>query len=171
MDIQYLLLLQQFREVTGGIFNSFMQFLTDVGWSVLPFLVMAVIYWCIDKKTGTYLIFNCHIGSWVNGIIKMTACIYRPGVRSELIKPIETATGYSFPSGHMTNAVAIWGGLAVSKKKISAGSQYAYPVGASHWFFTKLSGRAHTAGCDNSRYHRMPAAMGHLPFDELGGCG
>lgn len=124
MDISYLLLLQQFREGTGGIFNGFFQFLTDLGWSVLPFLIVAMVYWCMDKKIGEYMLINSAASSWLNSLFKLTACIYRPWIRSDALKPLSsaqaTATGYSFPSGHMANAVAVYGGLAVKEKQHKA---------------------------------------------------
>ena len=121
MDISYLLQLQNFREATGGIFNGFFQFLTDMGWSVIPFLIVALIYWSMDKKAGIYLMANMSVSAWLNAIIKLSACIYRPWIRSAELKPLEsaraTATGYSFPSGHMANATALYGGLAVWERK------------------------------------------------------
>lgn len=121
MDIEYLYLLQRFRDFSSGIFNNFFVFITDLGDGILPVLVMALVYWCFDKKIGSFLIGNAYIGKWVNGVIKLTACVYRPWIRSSKIHPLEaargTATGYSFPSGHTTNAVGVWGGLAVSFRK------------------------------------------------------
>lgn len=121
MDIQYLLLLQNFREATGGFFNGVFLFLTELGWSVLPFLIVAVVYWCLEKKAGELSLLNIGIGGFVNGMVKLTACVYRPWIRSSEVKPIESAmalsTGYSFPSGHMTNATALYGGIAVKEKK------------------------------------------------------
>ncbi len=53
----------------------------------------------------------------LNGVLKLTACVYRPWIRDAAIIPagdaIRTATGCSFPSGHSTIAAAIYGGSAV----------------------------------------------------------
>ncbi len=121
MDIAILLSLQQFREITGGVFNSFFMFITEMGWSIFPILFMACMYWCIDKKNGLYIITNAYLAAWINGVIKLTACVYRPWIRSSEIKPVEAAaaisTGYSFPSGHSANAIAVWGGTAVAYRK------------------------------------------------------
>ena len=121
MDIQYLLLLQNFREATSGLFNGFFLFMTDLGWSALPFLIVALVYWCIDKKTGNYLLMNVTLSGWLNGLVKLTACVYRPWIRSAAVKPLDSvfalATGYSFPSGHVANAVAVYGGLAVRERR------------------------------------------------------
>ena len=55
----------------------------------------------------------------VNGVLKVTACAYRPWIRDARIVPygnsMTTATGYSFTSGHTMNAVSVFGGGAVRK--------------------------------------------------------
>ncbi len=55
----------------------------------------------------------------VNGVLKVTACVYRPWIRDVRIVPygnaISTATGYSFPSGHTMNAATLFGGVTVRK--------------------------------------------------------
>ena len=55
----------------------------------------------------------------VNGVLKVTACAYRPWIRDARIVPygnsMTTATGYSFPSGHTMNAATVFGGGAVRK--------------------------------------------------------
>lgn len=75
----------------------------------------------MDKKIGQYLLINIGLSGFVNGIVKLTACVYRPWIRSADVKPLDsvfaTATGYSFPSGHMANGVAVYGGLAVKKNR------------------------------------------------------
>ena len=55
----------------------------------------------------------------VNGVLKVTACAYRPWIRDARIVPygnsMTTATSYSLPSGHTMNAVSVFGGGAVRK--------------------------------------------------------
>ncbi len=55
----------------------------------------------------------------VNGFLKVTVCAYRPWIRDARIIPngeaLETATGYSFPSGHSMNAASLYGGGAIRK--------------------------------------------------------
>ena len=45
MYIQYLLLLQNFRFYSEGIFNDFFSFITTLGESFSPVLLMAAVYW------------------------------------------------------------------------------------------------------------------------------
>ena len=86
-------------------------------------IVPAFVYWCIDKKKGLYVLASYNVGVALNAVIKLTACVYRPWIRDSRVLPagdaIATATGYSFPSGHTSTAVPIYGGLAaISWKKM-----------------------------------------------------
>ena len=50
-DIQYLLMLQELRNMTGGIFDEFFNALSKFAVDILPFLPF-VIFWGVDKKWG-----------------------------------------------------------------------------------------------------------------------
>ncbi len=125
MDIEYLLLLQNFREATNDVFTPALWKLSEFIISVIPLLIVAMIYWVFSKQVGGWIILNVASSYWLNGIIKLTACVYRPWIRDARIVPagdsITTATGYSFPSGHTTFATAYYGCGAVCcwKKKKS----------------------------------------------------
>jgi len=120
IDIQYLLFLQHLREITGGIFNGFFLFITDLGWSVLPVLIACFLYWSVSKSTGRYIFTTINLADYTSNFIKVTVCAYRPWVRSADIHPVEqaraTATGYSFPSGHTTVGTSLWGGIGITWK-------------------------------------------------------
>lgn len=117
MDINYLLILQSFRTITHNLFDNLFLFITALGEDFLLMTIIAGIYWCIHKKTAVCLLFSFHLSNFVNQIIKITACVYRPWIRDTRILPVESAkpgaSGYSFPSGHTAKAVAVWGGLAL----------------------------------------------------------
>ena len=120
MDISYLLFLQNLREATGGVLNSFMSFITTYGEELLTMMLVAGIYWCASKKQGIYTMMTWGAGRLLNGFLKVTACVYRPWIRDSRIEPVDgaktTATGYSFPSGHTTNATSVYGSLVMNKK-------------------------------------------------------
>lgn len=118
-DIQYLLMLQDLRNATGGVFNEFFNAVSKFAVDILPFLPF-VIFWGVDKAWG-YFFITCHwLGEMVNGIIKLTVCAYRPWIRSELIEPAgdskTAATGYSFPSGHTNVGTTLYGAVFVWQK-------------------------------------------------------
>ena len=117
MDIQFLLFLQSLREATQGIFDSICLQLSVFGEPFYAMLLISVLYWNIDKTMGTYVFLGWGLNRLANGFLKITACVYRPWIRDERIQPmadaLAKATGYSFPSGHSTNAVSIFGGTAL----------------------------------------------------------
>ena len=119
MDIDILLALQDFRNGTGAFLAGFLSKMTWLGEVSTVIVIMALIYWCVSKDFGTYLLMGWSGNRLVNGTLKVTVCAYRPWIRDARIVPygdsITTATGYSFPSGHTTNAATVYGGGAVRK--------------------------------------------------------
>ena len=119
MDISILLALQDFRNGAGAFLADFLSKMTFLGELTSAFVIMAIIYWAVNKDFGTYLMMGWSGNRLVNGVLKVTACAYRPWIRDARIVPygnsITTATGYSFPSGHTMNAASIFGGGVVRK--------------------------------------------------------
>ena len=119
-DLQYLLFLQGLRIATGGVFDDFFNALSKFAVDILPFLPY-VVFWCADKRWGYHFMTITRIGEFINGIVKLTVCAYRPWIRSELIIPAGdskvAATGYSFPSGHTLSAGTNFGTVFVWKKE------------------------------------------------------
>ena len=120
MDIDYLLMLQRFRERINNALTPFMELVSLFAISCL-ILIPALIYWCSDKRTGLYTLSSYALCSALTVVIKLTACVYRPWIRDSRIVPagdsVRSATGYSFPSGHTANAASVYGCLAVSAGK------------------------------------------------------
>ena len=119
MDMEFLLILQQFREGAGKVLSEFLAKMTFLGELNTVLVIMAVIYWCVSKDFGTYLLMGWSGYRLVNGVLKVTACAYRPWIRDARIVPygnsMTTATGYSFPSGHSMNAASAYGGVVVRR--------------------------------------------------------
>lgn len=86
-------------------------------------IVGAVLYWCVDPKKGQRMA-AIAIGGlfWTLGI-KNFLKIPRPWnlglLKKEQVIHIQSATGYSFPSGHTTAAVNIYGYFAKGAKTIA----------------------------------------------------
>ena len=120
MDINILLALQDFRNGVGSFLTEFLNKMTFLGELPTAFVVMAAIYWCVSKEYGTYMMMGWSGNRLVNGVLKVTACAYRPWIRDARIIPygnsMTTATGYSFPSGHTMNAASVFGGAAFRKE-------------------------------------------------------
>lgn len=52
MDIDYLLLLQHFREATNDLFSPFLIGLTNFAVGFWPIAMMAMVYWVFDRRVG-----------------------------------------------------------------------------------------------------------------------
>ena len=119
MDISILLALQDFRNGAGAFLADFLSKMTFLGELNTAIVIMAIIYWAVSKDFGAYLLMGWSGNRLVNGVLKVTACAYRPWIRDARIVPygnsMTTATGYSFPSGHTMNAATVFGGGAVRK--------------------------------------------------------
>ena len=120
MDITILLALQEFRTGAGACLLSFMTKMSYIGEMTTVLTIMALIYWCVSKEFGSYLLMGWSGIRVVNGFLKVTACAYRPWIRDARIIPdpdaLAAATGYSFPSGHSMNGAALFGGCTIRKE-------------------------------------------------------
>lgn len=100
--------------------NEFMLAVTYFG-DEIAFLATAIIlFWCVDKRIGYYVLSVGFIGTVANQFMKLWFRIPRPWVTDQnftiLEQAREAATGYSFPSGHTQNAVGTFGGVAYTVK-------------------------------------------------------
>lgn len=86
------------------------------------FLVAAlIVFWCLDKNRGYYLMGVGFTGTIVNQFLKLLCKVPRPWVLDPGFNAVEeaipAATGYSFPSGHSQSAVGVFGGLAMTTRQ------------------------------------------------------
>lgn len=85
------------------------------------FLVIAlIIFWCVDKYRGYYVLGVGLMGTLLSQFMKLLCCVPRPWVMDEKFTIVEDAReaagGYSFPSGHTQSAVGTFGAIAASAK-------------------------------------------------------
>lgn len=131
-EISVLMFLENIRGVT---LNNIFQIITVTGEGVLLIGVIAIIYWCINKRMGFKLGFILLFSILGNGLAKNMVKAQRPfelGVVEGLRK--HTATGYSFPSGHTQSATTFWLGLMRHIKK-----KWLYYLGSVMIALTALS--------------------------------
>lgn len=121
MDIAYLLFLQNLREATGGIFNNFFAFITNVVVDFYILIPALILFWVKSKKEGVRVLLSWGTSICFNSILKTIFCVYRPWIRDARVKPLKDvisgATGYSFPSGHSSSASGFYSGLAFTYRK------------------------------------------------------
>ena len=107
----------------SGTLDGFFLFLTQLAESPWPYLFIAWIYWCENKKTGSVLALNTGISCAVSQAVKGFCRIERPWVRDERIVPVsealDAASDYSFPSGNTVRAGTAYGlfGLELFRRK------------------------------------------------------
>ena len=145
------------------------------------FMVAAIlIFWCVSKQEGYYLLLMGFFGTVVNQFLKLLFRIPRPWVRDPDFTIVESAraqaTGYSFPSGHTQNAVATFGGIAngtyyLEETKAPAGyNQLTAPVEVKINGGTTEADLSVTANVANSTGTLLPSTggMGTTVFYVLG---
>lgn len=101
--------------------DSLMLAITRLGEETVFLVVALVVYWCMDKRHGYYMLSVGFIGTLANQFMKLAFRIPRPWVLDEnftiLEQAREAASGYSFPSGHTQSAVGTFGVIAAITKK------------------------------------------------------
>ena len=99
--------------------NHVAQFLTLFGEQFLLVAIAVFIYWNINRKKGFVIAMSLINALTAMGIIKAVIRFPRPWILMEDIETIrlQTATGYSFPSGHTTGAASTFTSIAVTFRK------------------------------------------------------
>ncbi|MCQ2609867.1 MAG: hypothetical protein MJ151_03665, partial [Lachnospiraceae bacterium] len=104
--MEYLLFLQNVRENMNPTFNYFMNAVSDFVTNIGMLFLLFVVSYIFDKKIGRRMCFAYGFNIFMSIWAKNVACISRPWIRDIRIIPaksmMETAGGFSFPSGHAT---------------------------------------------------------------------
>lgn len=116
--MEFLYILERFRM---PVLNELMLIITQLGEETAFLVIAMIVFWCVDKKKGYYLLFVGFLGTLANQFLKLACRVPRPWVRdpnfSILEQAREAASGYSFPSGHTQSAVGTFGSLAAASDK------------------------------------------------------
>ena len=114
MDISYLLFLQRLRAALPPFWEKF--FNTVSVWDLSIYAVLFIpclLYWCLDKSLGQRVMFSYIGARFINAVLKLTVCCYRPWIRDSRVVPAPAALGgaggYSFPSGHSSSGMGLFG--------------------------------------------------------------
>ena len=98
--------------------NVLFESITVLGEETLIILLVVALWFAVDKKLAQQVFFVTATSLSVNGIIKNFAQVPRPFTKGISCVRVDTATGYSFPSGH-TQGFATWSSFfAIKVKKI-----------------------------------------------------
>ena len=111
MDILYAL-----EKIRTPFWDGVMSAVTQLGGEVIFIVAAVVVFWCVSKWEGYYLMTIAFCGTVLNQFLKLICRVPRPWVRDPNFTIVESAraeaTGYSFPSGHTQNAIGLFGGMA-----------------------------------------------------------
>ena len=116
--MEFLYLLEKIRNpVCDFLFSA----ITLLG-EETAFLLMAIlIFWCVNKRHGYFVLISGLFGTVVNQVMKLACKVPRPWHRDTSFTIVESAregaTGYSFPSGHSQNSVSTAGAIFLTTSK------------------------------------------------------
>ena len=98
--------------------DKFFILVTMTGEEMFFILFIAIVFWCVNETLDYSIAFSYFSGAVLNGFLKILFRVPRPigepGIRSIYL---ETANGYSFPSGHSQNSTLLWTYLMVNIRK------------------------------------------------------
>ncbi len=111
MEVLYFL-----ESLRNPICDAIFSMLTHLGDEIAFMVVGMLVFWCVDKYEGYYLLTTGFLGTIINQFTKILCRVPRPWVKDPTFTIVESAreaaTGYSFPSGHTQASVGLFGGLA-----------------------------------------------------------
>ncbi len=111
MSFLYLL-----EDIRNPILNFIFSFVTLFGEETIFMAIGMIIFWCVDKFKGYYLLCVGFLGTVLNQFLKIVCQVPRPWIKDPNFTIVESAreaaSGYSFPSGHTQTSVGLYGGIA-----------------------------------------------------------
>lgn len=105
------------EEIRNPVLDFLFSIVTLFGEETVFMAVGMIVFWCVNKQKGYYLLSVGFVGTVINQFLKITFRIPRPWVKDPNFTIVESAreaaSGYSFPSGHTQTSVGLFGGLAL----------------------------------------------------------
>ena len=97
----------------------------DLPFAILTFLgdekfflpLLALLYWCVDRRMGARLGLLLVLSSCVNALAKDLFELPRPFAYDARVRQIVAASGEGFPSGHTQATVVFWGYVAALRQR------------------------------------------------------
>lgn len=116
MNFLYLL-----EKIRNPFFDFIFSLITYCGDEIVFMAVAIILFWCVSKKEGYFILTVGFLGTIINQFLKLVFRIERPWVKDPNFTIVESAreaaTGYSFPSGHTQNSVGTFGSIALAFNK------------------------------------------------------
>lgn len=111
-------ILKSIQSIANPFLDVLFELITICGEQIVLISIISIIYWTVDKKFGEYIAYSVLTSVLLNNTIKDIFKMKRP-IGEEGIRTLreETATGYSFPSGHTQGTSSFYGAMAIYLKK------------------------------------------------------
>ncbi len=108
------------ESIRNDFLNVFFSVVTTLGEEMLFIVIGVILFWCANKRRGYYILSVGLFATVINQFLKILCRIPRPWVRDPKLttvgESIDGAPGYSFPSGHSSGSVALFGSMARTYK-------------------------------------------------------
>lgn len=115
--MKFLYFLESLR---NPVLDFIFSLITLCGEETVFMAVGMIVFWCIHKYKGYYLLCVGFMGTVINQFLKILCRVPRPWIKDPNFTIVESAreaaTGYSFPSGHTQTSVGLFGGIARATK-------------------------------------------------------
>ena len=99
--------LQWLETIRTGFLTVLFEGITILGEETLVILLVVALWFAVDSKLAQKVFFVTICSTGLNGIVKNLAKVPRPFDKGVTPVRKETATGFSFPSGH-TQSFSTW---------------------------------------------------------------
>ena len=109
--------LKWFESMRTGFLTALFEGITFLGEETLIILLVVALWFAVDSTLAKKVFFVTICSTGLNGIVKNIAQVPRPFDKGVLPVRKETATGFSFPSGHTQNFATCSTFFAIKFKK------------------------------------------------------
>lgn len=107
--------LRLLEKIRNPFLDNLFLIITAIGEETVFLLVAVLVFWCVNKREGYYLLTVGLVGMVTNQFLKQIFKIERPWTKEgfeAVPEAIGEAGGYSFPSGHTQNVTGTLGSVA-----------------------------------------------------------
>ena len=113
-------LLYFLESIRNPALDAAMLLITALGEETAFLAAAMIVFWCVDKRKGYYVLVVGFFGTLVNQTLKLTFRVPRPWVLDPAFTIVEqardAAAGFSFPSGHSTSSVGTFGAIGYTSQ-------------------------------------------------------
>ncbi len=99
------------------LFDALGRLFHNLGLPIFFMPLLALVYWSLDKNLGRRMLFALVLSIAIHTALKQLISAPRPYQVSDLVRVLVTQPGYGIPSGHVSDAIAVWGYVVYTVKR------------------------------------------------------